>query len=344
VTARPDPAGLRVLALVTDAYGGGGGIAQFNRDLFGAMARSDLVREVVVLPRTGGPGPGPVPEDVRSLPPRAGKAGYGPFAPKAQGEGSGAEGQKGSEAVGQLGSDTVTQVANDSSMDSTKVDTATASLPAGQPAQPAPSASLPPGQPAQPSGPPGFLRIVGLPRGTTVMVDDQAPDSTPIRLNPGPHIVAISAPLYLFYVDTVDVVSAMELTLAPNLTPVGEPLRTQRGGTQTLGPVDTTTATCDRPGPGYNKDQLCWDTRAAPRAPPRVPVAGMTPSPGFVILLVKVNADGSTAEVATLRPSENVVFDDVAIRFAMAMRWIPARKDGQPVVSWTQVRLEPITP
>jgi phosphatidylinositol alpha-1,6-mannosyltransferase len=76
VTARRDRAGLRVLALVTDAYGGGGGIAQFNRDLFGAMARSALVREVVVLPRTGGPGPGPLPEKVRQLPPRAGKAGH----------------------------------------------------------------------------------------------------------------------------------------------------------------------------------------------------------------------------------------------------------------------------
>ena len=76
MTARPDRAGLRILALVTDAYGGGGGIAQFNRDLFGAMARSDLVREVVVFPRAAGAGTGPIPVKVRQLPPRAGKAGY----------------------------------------------------------------------------------------------------------------------------------------------------------------------------------------------------------------------------------------------------------------------------
>ena len=76
MTVQPGRAGLRVLALVTDAYGGGGGIAQFNRDLLNAMARSDLVQEVVVLPRAAGAATGLVPEKVRQLPPRAGKAGY----------------------------------------------------------------------------------------------------------------------------------------------------------------------------------------------------------------------------------------------------------------------------
>jgi len=201
------------------------------------------------------------------------------------------------------------------------------------------------GTPAPPSGPPGFLRIIGLPRGTTVMVDDIAPDSTPIRLAPGRHIVAISAPLHLFYVDTVNVRSDLELTLMPNLTPVGEPLRTDRSGTQVLGAVDTTTATCERPGPGYNKDQVCWDTRPAPVAPPRVPVpARMTPLPGPVVLLVKVGVNGATAEVATLRPSESAEFNDLAGQYAITMKWTPARKDGVAVEGWTQVRLEPIHP
>ena len=176
------------------------------------------------------------------------------------------------------------------------------------------------------------------------MVDDQAPDSTPIRLNPGPHIVAISAPLHVFYVDTVNIRSGLELTFSPDLTPVGEPLRTRRGGTQSLGPVDTSVPTCDRPGRGYNKDQLCWDVRAAPLAPPRVPVpAGMFPTPRPAILLVKVNADGTTAEVAPLRPSDSAEFNDLANRYALAMRWTPATKDGVAVVGWTQIRLEPVT-
>jgi phosphatidylinositol alpha-1,6-mannosyltransferase len=45
--------GLKILALVTDAYGGYGGIAQYNRDLFAALELSDRVAAVHVLPRAG---------------------------------------------------------------------------------------------------------------------------------------------------------------------------------------------------------------------------------------------------------------------------------------------------
>lgn len=42
---------VRILALVTDAFGGYGGIAQYNRDLLTALAASSNVNEIVVLPR-----------------------------------------------------------------------------------------------------------------------------------------------------------------------------------------------------------------------------------------------------------------------------------------------------
>jgi len=42
---------MRVLALVTDAYGGYGGIAQFNRDLTSSFADHDAVESVRVVPR-----------------------------------------------------------------------------------------------------------------------------------------------------------------------------------------------------------------------------------------------------------------------------------------------------
>ncbi len=42
---------LRVLYLCTDAYGGYGGIAQYNRDLLAAFSASDAVRETAVVPR-----------------------------------------------------------------------------------------------------------------------------------------------------------------------------------------------------------------------------------------------------------------------------------------------------
>ena len=44
---------LRVLALVTDAFGERGGIAQYNRDFVSALVRSDGIAEVIVLPRRG---------------------------------------------------------------------------------------------------------------------------------------------------------------------------------------------------------------------------------------------------------------------------------------------------
>jgi phosphatidylinositol alpha-1,6-mannosyltransferase len=46
-------AGLSILALVTDAHGGYGGIAQYNRDLFRALADSPVVSRILALPRVG---------------------------------------------------------------------------------------------------------------------------------------------------------------------------------------------------------------------------------------------------------------------------------------------------
>ncbi len=277
----------------------------------------------------------------------AGKMGYGPLA----GDGGGDAGTRGSEIaalpVAPAIGDTSESILPDSvGVDSTVSDSATASPPPRVPADSAdssPPPRVPVSPPAGPTGPPGFLRILGLPRGSTVLVDDVAPSETPIKLSPGPHIVAISAPLHIFYVDTVNIQSELQTTFTPDLTPVGEPLRPRRRAAQGLGPIDTTVVNCDRLGPGYNRDRVCWDTRALPVAAPRVPVpASLTPLPGPVTLAVKVNADGRTAEVAILRPSESPEFNDLASRYAIAMRWTPAKKDGTPVVGWTQIRLEPI--
>ena len=67
---------LRILALVTDAYGAGGGIAQYNRDLFRALSQSGNVDEVVVLPRNGQPSTQDMPPKVRQLQARPGKLAF----------------------------------------------------------------------------------------------------------------------------------------------------------------------------------------------------------------------------------------------------------------------------
>jgi len=59
----PQPKLFRALVLVTDAFGGYGGIAKFNRDLLWALAQMPTCAEVVAVPRL-------VPAPMEALPPR----------------------------------------------------------------------------------------------------------------------------------------------------------------------------------------------------------------------------------------------------------------------------------
>ena len=63
----PQPRPIRVLALVSDAFGGSGGIAQFNRDLLSAIARMPECAEVVTTPRVISGDPGPIPPRIRFI-------------------------------------------------------------------------------------------------------------------------------------------------------------------------------------------------------------------------------------------------------------------------------------
>lgn len=63
------------LALVTDAFGGHGGIAQYNRDFLRALAESGLVASITVLPRHA-PGRVASPAAIKQIPPRRGRLAY----------------------------------------------------------------------------------------------------------------------------------------------------------------------------------------------------------------------------------------------------------------------------
>lgn len=54
---------MKILLLTTDAFGGHGGIAQYNRDLLSALAAMTEVEEIVAIPRY-------IPRPVEDLPPR----------------------------------------------------------------------------------------------------------------------------------------------------------------------------------------------------------------------------------------------------------------------------------
>jgi phosphatidylinositol alpha-1,6-mannosyltransferase len=65
-----------ILALVTDAFGGRGGIAQYNRDLTAALTRAPGVARVHLLPRLSPDPPGPLPPNLTQHPARRGRAAY----------------------------------------------------------------------------------------------------------------------------------------------------------------------------------------------------------------------------------------------------------------------------
>src|SRR5262245_58336147 len=66
---------LRVQALVTDAFGGHGGVAQYNRHLLSSLAACDGI-EVIVLPRARAISPSTLPSNVRQLRPVQGRLAY----------------------------------------------------------------------------------------------------------------------------------------------------------------------------------------------------------------------------------------------------------------------------
>ncbi len=67
--------GAKCLALVGDAFGGRGGIAQYNRDFLGALANSGLVSSITVVPRRA-PDPVVLPPGITQAPPHFGRIGY----------------------------------------------------------------------------------------------------------------------------------------------------------------------------------------------------------------------------------------------------------------------------
>ena len=67
---------LRVLALVTDAFGGTGGIAQYNRNFLSSLASCDGVGEVIALPREGEARQDDLAPGLKQLSPASGRVAY----------------------------------------------------------------------------------------------------------------------------------------------------------------------------------------------------------------------------------------------------------------------------
>lgn len=181
----------------------------------------------------------------------------------------------------------------------------------------------------------GGVRLTGLPRGSTVMIDEKAVTDALTKLPPGPHALAISAPRYNFYSDTIVVRPGQIEELAPQLTLFGTPVPARRGDQRRA------SAGC-LPGPGYNTDGSCFEERPKPVSPPFVAVpADAQPSPRPSLLWVKVSSEGRTVDIMRLRPSNDPAFERAVRNFVWTVTWHPALKDGAPVEAWTQMLFPP---
>jgi serine/threonine protein kinase len=181
----------------------------------------------------------------------------------------------------------------------------------------------------------GGIRLLGLPRGSTVLIDEQPITQALTRLPPGPHALAISAPRFNFYSDTIVIRPGQIQELTPQLVPMGAPVPVKRDEPRRAAPGCV-------PGPGYNADGSCFEERPKPVSPPFVTApADAGPSPRPSLLWVKVSSEGRTVDIMRLRPSNDPAFERAVRNFVWTVTWHPAVKDGAPVEAWTQMLFPP---
>jgi serine/threonine protein kinase len=181
----------------------------------------------------------------------------------------------------------------------------------------------------------GGIRLIGLPRGSTVMIDEQPVTQALTKLPPGPHALAISAPRYNFYSDTIIIRPGVVEELTPQLIQIGAPIPARRDVQRRPDPGCV-------PGPAYNADGSCFEERPKPVSAPFVAVPDdAQPSPRPSLLWVKVSAEGRTVDIMRLRPSNDPAFERAVRNFVWTVTWHPAIKDGAPVEAWTQMLFPP---
>ena len=190
-----------------------------------------------------------------------------------------------------------------------------------------------------PSGDSGTVRITGLPRNSTIMIDTKPVYDPLIRLPVGPHELAITAPGFQFYKDTIIVSAGQPLVLSPQLARFGEAVPPVPPA---MRPGAEAALNCDVPSLANQYGRACYDTRPIPVGGSRVPVTSAIqgiPTPS--VLLVKVGADGKTIKVLPRTPSSDPAFESLAQTFAQNLTWKPATKNGAPVDGWTQFAFQP---
>lgn len=203
----------------------------------------------------------------------------------------------------------------------------------------------------------GSIKVVGLPIRSTVLIDGEPVIAAVTKLPVGRHAVAISAPRFRFYQDTVEIVANQQLELNPVLTPLGAqqppPRATARppaaGGAPAAPTRPLQPASCANWYAGYNANKECFDVRPRPRVASTVK---LTPEieglPSRSTLVLHISREGKVLDIQTGMPSSDADFEALARSHARSIPWAPATirdpatSKQVPVDAWTQWPFEPL--
>jgi TonB family protein len=211
-------------------------------------------------------------------------------------------------------------VRDSSARDTTRLAAGDTTKRAGDTSQTAP-------QPPPPGvGAPGHLVLQNVPTGARISIEGQPVRGTQVDLPSGVHRLTVRAAGYQTY--------ERQVIITPGET------YNVRLDMQTS---EDDGGPCDRFGPAYNQDNICFDTRPVPLSTTVIPVAQDAPVfPRQAILLVRVSRNGTTMEARVFVPSNVETFNNQALDMAKNLRWNPAQKNGEPTEAWVQWPFQPV--
>jgi serine/threonine-protein kinase len=175
-------------------------------------------------------------------------------------------------------------------------------------------------------GAPGRLVLQNVPTGARISIEGQPVRGTQLDLTPGVHRLTVRAVGYQTYERQVIITPGETYNVRVDMQTSED-----EGGP------------CDRFGPAYNQDNICFDTRPVPLSTTVIPVAQEAPVfPRQAILLMRVSRNGTTIEARVFVPSNVETFNNQALDMAKNLRWNPAQKNGEPTEAWVQWPFQPV--
>ena len=177
------------------------------------------------------------------------------------------------------------------------------------------------GTPGEAGGATGTIVLGGVPANAKVTLDGQLVRGAEFQVPPGTHALSIRAAGYRPYDRQVTVFGGGTSSVSVDMTVAADP--------------------CLEPGPEYNRDNICFDTKASPQVATFLPVPADAPVVRPTIFWIKVSHEGKALEVRLVTTSGAMAFDQAAMDLAKTIDWNPAQKNGEPVDAWVQAQFRP---